>query len=245
MTSDEPPDLGKRLKTLRQSKGLSLNELAHQTGISRSALYKVENSGMSLTYQKLLRVSEGLGVDIAQLFRMGVEPGAESPPAAFREVGHPGEGDLVNTPNYDHYYLCNDIVQKSLIPMMGRVKRRSIKEFGEMSSHPGEEFTFVVEGSIEVHTQLYRPVVLRQGDYIYLSSTMPHAYINKGPGEAQILTVCTRPEHAVPQSSVEIEVASQAGGDLERPAPPVARSPRSTQVAKSPAVGTRARSRRG
>ena len=114
-----------------------------------------------------------------------------------------------------------------------------------MSSHPGEEFTFVVEGSIEVHTQLYRPVVLRQGDYIYLSSTMPHAYINKGPGEAQILTVCTRPEHAMPQSSVEIEVASQAGGDLERPAPPVARSPRSTQVAKSPAVGTRARSRRG
>jgi transcriptional regulator with XRE-family HTH domain len=231
MTTDERPDLGKRLKELRQSRNLSLNDLARQTGLSRSALYKVENNGMSLTYQKLLRLSDGLGVDITQLFRMAPESQAQSPLAAFREVGHPGEGDLVTTPNYDHYYLCNDIVQKGLIPMMGRVKRRSLKEFGEMSSHPGEEFTYVVEGSIEVHTQLYRPVVLQQGDYIYLSSTMPHAYINKGPGEAQILTVCTRPEHPVAQSSDE------AAGESARPAVP--------KIAKQSAAAARPKSRRG
>lgn len=239
MTMEEQPNLGKRLKELRQSKNLSLNELARQTGLSRSALYKVENSGMSLTYQKLLRLSDGLGVDIAQLFRMAPESGTQSPLAAFREVGRPGGGDLIATPNYDHYYLCNDIVQKGLIPMMGRVKRHSLKEFGKMSRHPGEEFTYVIEGSIEVHTELYRPVVLCQGDYIYLSSTMPHAYINNGPVDAQILTVCTRPEHVIAQ------LPEEAASEGARPTVLTPALPRQPKATKRLAGAARAKTRRG
>jgi transcriptional regulator with XRE-family HTH domain len=197
MTTNEQPDLGTRLKELRKEKGITLNDLARLTGMSRSTLYKVENNGMSLTYQKLLRLSDGLGVEIAELFRVAPKAPPDALATAFREVGRAGEGDLVATPNYDHYYLCNEIVHKGLVPMLGRVKRSSIRDFGEMSTHPGEEFTYVVEGTIEVHTQVYRPVVLNQGDYIFLSSTMPHAYINAGSGEARILTVCTRPEHGM------------------------------------------------
>jgi mannose-6-phosphate isomerase-like protein (cupin superfamily) len=103
-------------------------------------------------------------------------------------------------PNYDHYYLCNEIVHKGLVPMFGRVKSRTLEEFGALSTHPGEEFTYVLEGTIEVHTKLYRPVLLSKGDHIYLDSTMPHAYLNKGAGEALILTVCTRPEHRLQEA---------------------------------------------
>ena len=44
-TSDHASRLGERLIALREQCGLSLSELAERTGISRSSLYKVENSG--------------------------------------------------------------------------------------------------------------------------------------------------------------------------------------------------------
>jgi transcriptional regulator with XRE-family HTH domain len=193
------PNLGERVKALRLRKGLSLNELANVAGLSRSTLYKVENSGMSLTYEKLIGLSEGLGVEISQLFRSTVEQTSEEAFTGRREVGRAGGGDLVATGSYDHFYLCNEIVHKGLVPIFGVVKSRSLEEFGPLSTHAGEEFTYVLDGAIEVHTKLYRPVRLSKGDYIYLDSTMPHAYLTVGEEEARILTVCTSPEHAVTQ----------------------------------------------
>ncbi len=199
------PNLGIRVKQLRIAKGLTLNKLAELAGLSRSTLYKVENSGMSLTYEKLIRLSEGLDVEISQLFSASADEAPAEGYSGRREVGRAGEGYRIEMPNYDHFYLCNEIMLKGLVPMFGRVKSRTIEQFGPLSTHQGEEFTYVLEGSIEVHTKLYRPVLLNRGDHIYLGSTMPHAYLNKGEGEALILTVCSRPEHrlqdALPSSS--------------------------------------------
>src|SRR5215813_14018576 len=79
------PNLGERLKELRLKKGLQLNDLAKSAGLSRSTLYKVENSGMSLTYEKLIRLSEGLGVEISELFRHGSD-GEQDAFSGRREV---------------------------------------------------------------------------------------------------------------------------------------------------------------
>jgi transcriptional regulator with XRE-family HTH domain len=215
-------NLGERVKDLRLRKRLSLHELATMAGLSRSTLYKVENSGMSLTYEKLIGLSEGLGVEISQLFRSSAESPAEDAFSGRREVGRAGEGDLITTGNYDHFYLCNEIMQKGLVPMFGRVKSRTLEDFGALSTHAGEEFTYVLEGTIEVHTKLYRSVILDKGDYIYLDSTMPHAYLSKSAEDAFILTVCTRPEHPIPQA-----LASVPGA-----APPLARTRRRRDRAK-------------
>jgi transcriptional regulator with XRE-family HTH domain len=197
-TSGTPgkPNLARLLKQLRLAKGLSLNELAAVSGLARSTLYKVENSGMSLTYDKLLSLSAGLGVEIGALFH---EPAGNTELPAFigrRQVGRQGEGDLVPTQNYDYLYLCNELVQKDLIPMIGRVKTRTIEEYGPMVGHPGQEFTFVLDGSIEVVTQLYRAVTLNKGDFIYLDSPMPHAFLCTSKEPATVLTVCSSPEHS-------------------------------------------------
>ena len=208
------PKLGERVKDLRLRKRLSLNELANMAGLSRSTLYKVENSGMSLTYEKLIGLSEGLGVEISQLFRSSSDAPTEEASSGRRDVGRGGEGDLVATGNYDHFYLCNELTHKGLVPMFGRVKSRTLEEFGALSTHAGEEFTYVLEGTIEVHTKLYRPVRLNKGDYVYLDSTMPHAYLTLGDGEASILTVCTRPEHPIQHS---VQATPNAASPTTRP----------------------------
>src|SRR5579872_5877743 len=94
--------LGAALRALRHQKGWTLAEVSRRTGFSIPTLSKVENDRLSLSYDKLIRLSEGLDVDIAQLFTP-VNQG--SGPAAItgrRSINRRGEGELVPTNNYDY-----------------------------------------------------------------------------------------------------------------------------------------------
>jgi hypothetical protein len=78
-----------------------------------------------------------------------------------------------------------------MIPIIGLVRVRTLEEFGDLIRHPGEEFVYVIEGSIELHTEFYEPIILKPGEGAYLDSNMGHAYL-AAPGcdEAKILGVC-------------------------------------------------------
>ena len=78
-----------------------------------------------------------------------------------------------------------------MVPIIGRIRARDIAEFGEPLRHTGEEFVFVLEGTIEVHMQFYTPVTLMTGQGIYLDSTMRHAYVAKDCESALVLAVCS------------------------------------------------------
>ncbi|WP_163362811.1 helix-turn-helix domain-containing protein, partial [Klebsiella aerogenes] len=56
------PLLGDCLKAARRIRGLTLKEVSERTGMALSTLSKVENHQMSLTYDKLLQLSAGLGM---------------------------------------------------------------------------------------------------------------------------------------------------------------------------------------
>jgi hypothetical protein len=58
-------------------------------------------------------------------------------------------------------------------------------------THSGEEFIFVLEGSIAVHTQYYAPVILKIGQRMYLDGTMAHAYLATDCASAALLTICS------------------------------------------------------
>jgi hypothetical protein len=51
-----------------------------------------------------------------------------------------------------------------------------------MVGHASQEFTYVLDSSIEVVTQLYRAVTLDKGDFIYLDSPMPNAFLCTSKG---------------------------------------------------------------
>lgn len=44
-------------------------------------------------------------------------------------------------------------------------------------SHTGEEYIYVLNGSMVVHTEFYDPVTLGPGQSIYIDSSMGHAYL--------------------------------------------------------------------
>jgi hypothetical protein len=97
----------------------------------------------------------------------------------------------ISTPTYDYEYLCADLREKRMVPIIARVRAKSIDEFEEPVRHAGEEFIFVLEGCIEVHLQFYTTVVLGVGQGIYLDSSMGHAYVAKDCDSALVLAVCS------------------------------------------------------
>lgn len=205
--------LGRALRTIRSGLGISLADVSLRTGVSVSTLSKVENGQLSLTYDKLVQLSEGLEVDIGVFF--DAEPVApDRQPGqvtARRSVTRPGDEMLIETPNYDYRYLSTELSQKAMVPILITIRARSMVEFNQMSRHSGEEFIYVLRGPLEVHTEHYAPTALETGDAMYLDSTMAHAFLALGDEDALMLNVCYSPSAGHIQTLVELARARLKG----------------------------------
>ena len=185
---------GSALRALRLEKGWTLAEVSRRTGLPISTLSKVENDKLSLSYDKLARISKGLEIDIGVLFAPDVAHHPLSLVTGRRSIARAGEGRVIETDTYGHLYPVTELLNKRFIPIIGEIRARSIAEFGEMIRHAGEEYAYVLEGCIELHTDLYAPVRLETGDSIYFDSGMGHAYVAVGIGPCRVLSICSGPE---------------------------------------------------
>jgi transcriptional regulator with XRE-family HTH domain len=184
---------GAALKALRTQKGWTLAEVSERTDLPVSTLSKIENDRMSLSYDKLARISAGLGVDISQLFSPQVAsmPGAVS---GRRSVTPAGQGQEIDTENYSHIYPVADFLNKRFVPVIADLRKRTLEEFGPLIRHSGEEYAYVLEGTAAFHSELYAPLILSKGDSIYFDSGMAHAYLKAESGPCRVLSICSGPE---------------------------------------------------
>jgi transcriptional regulator with XRE-family HTH domain len=185
---------GAVLRAQRRKHGWTLAEVSARTGLPLSTLSKIENDKMSLTFDKLLRLSSGLGVDISALFNGETSEHGFPGGSGRRSIIRAGEGKAIETPNYSHLYPAWELLNKRIIPIFAEAHARSLEEFGELIRHPGEEYAFVIEGEVDLYTSLYAPVRLKAGDSIYFDSGMGHAYIAVGEGPCRILSLNSTPE---------------------------------------------------
>lgn len=214
--TSEAPNLGECLRRLRFERRMSIAEVSIATGIAKSTLSRVENDQLSLTYSKLLQLCKGLQIDIAELFSCGT---ARRPPmpSARRTVTAPGTGRMVQVGQQAYEYLCTELAGKRMTPMTGTISSRTLAETNGLLQHEGEEFTYVLEGKLQLHTEFYEPLTLEAGGSVYFDSTMGHAYVSVGTTALRILSVCTTPEPPLPVP-IERPVAIASGSALAIPA---------------------------
>jgi transcriptional regulator with XRE-family HTH domain len=199
-----PPTLGTVMKSIRSRNGWTLKEMSAKSGIPVSTLSKVEHDRLTLSYDKLQQLSQRLSIRMADLF---AEEESDSAPRVTgrRSVGTIEQAVRVTTDNYDYHYLCTDLRQKRMIPIITRIRAHSAREFGELVRHQGEEFIYVLEGEIEIHTEFYDPVALKTGQGIYLDSSMGHAYVvAEGFDEALVLGVCSSADEGLMDSLMSL-----------------------------------------
>jgi len=200
---NERPTLGRILKELRAHRNWTLREMSERSGIPISTLSKVENDRLTLTYDKILQLSENLQIRISELF--AETEAAEESVTARRSIGRLEDAIRVETPNYDYYYLCTELRRKRMVPVLTRIRAKSLSEFGDLVSHAGEEYIHVLEGTIVVHTEFYDPVTLKTGEAIYIDSNMGHAYVAAEEcDEALVLGVCSSDDEALATSLMQM-----------------------------------------
>ena len=218
------PTLGGLIRSLRSRNGWTLKEMSERTSIPVSTLSKVEHDRLTLTYDKLVQLSQRLNLRISELF---AEPTgtAESAVTARRSIGRTDDAVRVNTKNYDYYYLCPELRKKRMIPILTRIRAKSAEEFGDLVHHSGEEYIYVLEGGVKVFTEFYDPVVLKVGESIYIDSNMGHAYVTaEGCDEATVLGVCSSPDESLLDSLLSLhgeEIESIAPKHAETARPPL------------------------
>jgi len=161
-------------------------------------------------------LSERLKIRMSELFSEPAD-GPEPAVTARRSIGRIDRAVRVNTRNYDYYYLCAELRRKRMIPVLTKIRAKSVGEFGELVHHSGEEYIYVLEGKIEIHTEFYDPIVLEAGESIYIDSNMGHAYVAaEGCEQATVLGVCSSADEGLMESLLELH----GDEEVEPTAPP-------------------------
>lgn len=176
------PTVGQRLNQIRKERGLTLADVSALSNVSISTLSRLENGRISLTFDKVLQVIEGLNIPISSL----IGP-REAHYTGRKSMTRNGEGRFFETPQLVFEVLCGDLVHKRNVFWRVQVKARSFEDYDDYKRHPGEEFLFVVKGTLVLCTELYEDIVLKVGDSLFFDSAMGHAYISRGRGDAVIL----------------------------------------------------------
>ncbi len=181
----QPMDLGARVRELRKARDWTLERAAQQAGLARSTLSKIENGQMSPTYEALKKLAVGLEISVPQLFTQPSKGQMTGRMALTRM----GEGTATITTTYEHELLSEQLTKKQMLPYRARIRARRVEEFDGWVRHDGEEFLYVLTGSIRLYTEFYEPVEMKRGDSAYYDATMGHNVVSTSAEDAMILWV--------------------------------------------------------
>ena len=184
-TPTEPVEsVGQRIRVLRREKGLSLEELSRLTGFEIAFLEDLENNkvqpqlGTSIKLSKALdsafgRIVSGVGSNLYSITRKNEEI------PVSRSTSKKGSQEI-----YSYMSLAPDVKGRNMEALIVNLKENPDEE---MSVHEGEEFIYVLNGtvSLKIGADAFD---LEPGDSVYYLSTTPHLIAAK-TGEARIIAV--------------------------------------------------------
>lgn len=180
-------DLGRRVRAARLAHDLTLDTASRLCGVSRSTLSKIENGNMSPTFDVLQKIVVGLKIDLGELF--GSVPKLNA--GGRRALTRRGAGQRHAYRGYQMELLATDLAHKAMLPFHIRITAHSLDAFDDWGRHEGEEFLYVISGSVCLYSELYAPTHLETGDSLYFDSRTGHAAISTSKEDAEVLWMAT------------------------------------------------------
>lgn len=179
--------IGTRLREIRKSLGMSLATLAADAAVSEATLSRIETGRSEAAAALLYRLAALLGVEITTFFANTPTPLH----SGIRSVMRKGDGGEFDSTRLSARVLCADLSDKKMHPFLNHVSAKTLAQAGGLSSHEGEEYLYIVRGSLVLHSQAYAPLRLDAGDSVYFDAAQPHAYVNAGQHAAEFLVVAS------------------------------------------------------
>ncbi len=180
-----------KIKMLCADRNMSIEELATGSGLTVDQVNTICEIDIIPSLSSLIKIARALGVRLGTFLDDSEEMG----PVVNRHTDsqQPVTFTSHHTSNNSHMDFISLAARKAgrnMEPFLINIESGTGKE--NLSSHEGEEFLFVLEGSIVVHygTEKY---ILNKGDSIYYDSIVNHLVTANYPSEAKILGVVYSP----------------------------------------------------
>lgn len=174
-------DIGKNLKELRLSQDLTLEELASRSELTKGFLSQVERNLTSPSISTLEDILEALGTTLSDFFK----------PEKEEQVVF-GQADFFvdEQEDYTIEWIVPNAQKNAMEPILLKLNPGCRSEL--MESHSGEEFGYVLKGSVSLilDDKRYR---LRPRETFYINGRKTHHLVNTGSTEARILWITTPP----------------------------------------------------
>jgi transcriptional regulator with XRE-family HTH domain len=176
--------VGENLRHLRRGQGLSLEQLAAISGVSRAMLGQIETGKSAPTINLLGRIADALKVSVAGLISAPGGAGTTIVPRDRATVVVSGEGGFVSRalfPWGDPQDV--EIYEISVAPHHSEVFA---------ASAPGTKKTLVmIAGDLEIVVGEDAPERLGNGDSIRFNADSSHGFLNPNDTEAKAFLVVT------------------------------------------------------
>lgn len=167
------------LRAVRKQRGLTLEALAEQTGLTKSYLSKIERSHSTPSIATAIKVAQALDADVAQLFS---ERGAEDKIAVDRAADRSADRQRYRA-------MASGMLGKSMSPFVVRPTGRTARDAHPL--HQGQEFVFVHTGTVELE---YGDATwtLTAGDSAYFDASISHRLRTVGSEPAEVVVVAAQ-----------------------------------------------------
>ena len=177
-------NVGKRLKAVRETAGLSQRQLAKRSDVSNATISLIEQNRTSPSVGLLKRVLDGLPMSLAEFFG-GEESAREHYFFRADDLIEIGSGGI------SYRQVGRDLSNRAL-QLLHELYAPGADTGEALLSHQSEESGVVIRGRIEV-TVNGQSKILGPGDAYYFDSRLPHRFRNPGNTECEIVSACTPP----------------------------------------------------
>lgn len=177
-------DIGKKIKSLREGKGLSIDEVSRLTGFDAELLTSIEKNEVQPQLGTVIKLSKALDGAFGRLIsgvgdRLYSVTRKDGQKIVSKSTSKKGKKKL-----YTYRSLATEVKGRHMEAMIVQLEENPEKD---MSVHDGEEFIYVIDGvaALKIGEDSFD---LEPGDSVYYLSTVPHQIVSK-KGKATILAV--------------------------------------------------------
>jgi transcriptional regulator with XRE-family HTH domain len=161
--------IGARIKELREIEGISAESLAHELNIQSTLFSAYESGNIDIPVGFLYKVAHRFNIELSALLK------GEEPKLHVYTIVRKGKGlNVDRRKQYKYENLAYNFIQKKAEPFIVSVDPFASNSQLEFNSHPGQEFNYVLEGTLMVIVDGHE-IILNAGDSIYFDSRYNHA----------------------------------------------------------------------
>ena len=189
---DSTKIVGAKIKSLRETREISVSELAERTGLAEEQIARIEDNIDIPSLAPLIKIARALGVRLGTFLDDQDDHGAVVCRKQETSETISFSNNAMDARTHMHYRaLSKSKADRHMEPFIIDIDTTDNLDYA-LSSHEGEEFIFVMEGTVEVaHGK--KKYVIEAGDTIYYDCIVPH-HVHGFEGQAaKILAVVYTP----------------------------------------------------